>query len=98
MQAAEGNASVRYERGLVGQMGTWTRTQAARLTGSEALAQENKYLRVQLARVGRARDILKKALVIIQMLDAHFHGDGPMKRFTLGFSLQQDAVGELVFG
>jgi len=48
-------------------LGRWvraTRAQAARPAGSEALEQENKHLRVQLARAEMERDILKKALTI----------------------------------
>ncbi|MET4075053.1 transposase [Hymenobacter sp. UYCo722] len=47
--------------------GKWVRaalTQAARTAGSEALEQENKQLRAQLARAEMERDILKKALTI----------------------------------
>lgn len=57
-------------------LGKWVRaarSQAARPAGSEALAQENKHLRAQLARVEMERDMLKKALTIAQMLEAHFH-------------------------
>ncbi|TFZ62912.1 hypothetical protein E4631_24175 [Hymenobacter sp. UV11] len=57
-------------------LGKWVRaacTQAARPAGSEALEQENKQLRAQLARAEMERDMLKKALTIAQMLDAHFH-------------------------
>ena len=48
-------------------LGKWVRAariQAARPAGSEALAQENKQLRAQLARAEMERDILKKALAI----------------------------------
>ena len=48
-------------------LGKWVRAaraQAARPAGSEALAQENKQLRAQLARAEMERDILKKALTI----------------------------------
>ncbi len=48
-------------------LGKWVRaarSQAARPAGSEALAQENKHLRAQLARAEMERDILKKALTI----------------------------------
>lgn len=44
-------------------LGRWVRaarTQAARPTGSEALEQEDKQLRAQLARAETERDILKK--------------------------------------
>jgi hypothetical protein len=57
-------------------LGRWvraTRAQAARPAGSEALEQENKQLRVQLARAEMERAILKKARSITQMLVAHFH-------------------------
>ncbi|AMR29079.1 hypothetical protein A0257_19580 [Hymenobacter psoromatis] len=57
-------------------LGRWVRAaraQAARPAGSEALEQENKQLRAQLARAETERDSLKKALTISQMLDAHFH-------------------------
>ena len=57
-------------------LGKWVRAaraQTARPAGSEALEQENKQLRAQLARAEMERDILKKALTISQMLDAHFH-------------------------
>ena len=56
-------------------LGRWVRAawaQATRPAGSEALEQENKHLRAQLARAETERDILKKALTISQMLDAHF--------------------------
>lgn len=48
-------------------LGRWVRVaraQAARTPGSEALEQENKQLRTQLARAEMERDILKKALTI----------------------------------
>lgn len=48
-------------------LGRWVRAaraQAARPAGSEALEQENKQLRAQLARAETERDILKKALTI----------------------------------
>ena len=45
----------------------------ARPAGSEALEQENKQLRAQLARAEMERDMLKKALTIAQMYEAHFH-------------------------
>ena len=48
-------------------LGKWVRAaraQAARPVGSEALEQENKQLRAQLARAEMERDILKKALTI----------------------------------
>jgi len=48
-------------------LGRWVRTarvQAARPAGSEALEQENKQLRAQLARAEMERDILRKALTI----------------------------------
>ena len=48
-------------------LGRWVRAaraQATRPAGSEALEQENKQLRVQLARAEMERDILKKALTI----------------------------------
>ena len=48
-------------------LGKWVRaarTQAARPVGSEALEQENKQLRAQLARAEMERDSLKKALTI----------------------------------
>jgi transposase len=48
-------------------LGKWVRAaraQTARPAGSEALAQENKQLRAQLARAEMARDMLKKALTI----------------------------------
>ena len=48
-------------------LGKWVRaarSQAARPAGSEALAQESKHLRAQLARAEMERDILKKTLVI----------------------------------
>ena len=48
-------------------LGKWVRAaraQAARPAGSEALEQENKQLRAQLARAETERDILKKALTI----------------------------------
>ena len=48
-------------------LGKWVRAaraQAARPAGSEALEQENKQLRAQLARAEMERDILKKALTI----------------------------------
>ena len=48
-------------------LGRWVRTaraQAARPAGSEALEQENKHLRAQLARAEMERDILKKTLTI----------------------------------
>ena len=48
-------------------LGKWVRaarTSAARPTGSEALEQENKQLRAQLARAEMERDMLKKALTI----------------------------------
>jgi transposase len=48
-------------------LGKWVRAaraQAARPAGSEALEQENKHLRAQLARAEMERDILKKALTI----------------------------------
>ena len=48
-------------------LGKWVRAaraQATRPAGSEALAQENKQLRAQLARAEMERDILKKALTI----------------------------------
>jgi transposase len=48
-------------------LGKWVRaarTHAARPAGSEALEQENKQLRAQLARAEMERDILKKALTI----------------------------------
>ena len=48
-------------------LGKWVgaaRSQAARPAGSEALEQENKQLRAQLARAEMERDILKKALTI----------------------------------
>ena len=48
-------------------LGKWVRAaraQAARPAGSEALEQENKQLRTQLARAEMERDILKKALTI----------------------------------
>ena len=48
-------------------LGRWVRAaraQAARPAGSEALEQENKHLRAQLARAEMERDILKKALTI----------------------------------
>jgi transposase len=57
-------------------LGKWVRaarTQAARPTCSEALAQENKHLRAQLARAEMERDMLKKALTIAQLLEAQFH-------------------------
>jgi len=56
------------------------RAQAARPAGSEALAQENKHLRAQLARAETERDMLKKALTIAQMLEAHFHKRRAEKR------------------
>ena len=52
-------------------LGKWVRaahTQAARPVGSEALAQENKQLRAQLARAEMERDILKKALILFSQL------------------------------
>ena len=48
-------------------LGKWVRAarmQAARPACSEALEQENKQLRAQLARAEMERDILKKALTI----------------------------------
>ena len=48
-------------------LGKWVRAariQAARPAGSDALEQENKHLRAQLARAEMERDILKKALTI----------------------------------
>jgi len=48
-------------------LGKWVRaarSQAAHPAGSEALEQENKHLRAQLARAEIERDILKKALTI----------------------------------
>jgi len=48
-------------------LGRWVRAaraQAKRPAGSEALEQENKQLRAQLARAEMERDILKKALTI----------------------------------
>ena len=48
-------------------LGKWVRAarlQAARPAGSDALEQENKQLRAQLARAEMERDILKKALTI----------------------------------
>jgi hypothetical protein len=48
------------------------RAQATRPAGSEALEQENKQLRAQLARAETERDILEKALTISQMLELHF--------------------------
>jgi len=48
-------------------LGRWVRAaraQVARPAGSEALEQENKQLRAQLARAETERDILKKALTI----------------------------------
>ena len=57
-------------------LGRWVRAaraQAARPAGSEALGQENKHLRAQLARAETARARLKKALTIAQLLDAQFH-------------------------
>jgi len=48
-------------------LGRWVRAaraQAGRPAGSEALEQENKQLRAQLARAEMERDILKKALTI----------------------------------
>jgi transposase len=48
-------------------LGKWVRAarnQAARPVGSDALEQENKHLRAQLARAEMERDILKKALTI----------------------------------
>ena len=59
-------------------LGRWVHTaraQAARPAGSEALEQENKQLRDQLARAEMKRDILKSA-------DHLFTTDGPMKRFA----------------
>lgn len=58
---------------LLGHWGRAARAQAARPAGSAALAQENKHLRAQLARAEMERDLLKKALTIAQMLEAHFH-------------------------
>ena len=48
-------------------LGRWVRAarvQAARPAGSEALKQENKHLRAQLARAEMERHSLKKALPI----------------------------------
>ena len=48
-------------------LGHWVRAaraQAARPAGSEALAQENEYLRAQLVRTEVERDILKESLPI----------------------------------
>jgi transposase len=48
-------------------LGKWVRAarnQAARPAGSDALEQENKHLRAQLARAEMERDMLKKALTI----------------------------------
>jgi len=48
-------------------LGKWvraTRSQAARPAGGEALEQENKQLRAQLARAEMERAILRKALTI----------------------------------
>lgn len=48
-------------------LGRWVRAaraQAARPDGSEALEQENRHLRAQLARAETERDISKKALMI----------------------------------
>ena len=48
-------------------LGRWVRAariQAARPAGDDALEQENKQLRAQLARAETERDILKKALTI----------------------------------
>ena len=49
---------------LLGRWGRAARAQAARPAGSEALEQENKQLRVQMARAETERDMLKKALTI----------------------------------
>ena len=50
--------------GMSGALLGRARAQAARPASSEALEQENKHLRAQLARAEMERDILKKALTI----------------------------------
>jgi len=66
----DGQAATRVAQALsrsAAVLGKWVRaacSQAARPAGSEALEQENRQLRTQLARAGMERDILKKALTI----------------------------------
>ena len=75
----DGQLAARVAQGLgmsEAVLGKWVRAarlQAARPAGSDALEQENKQLRAQLARAEMERDILKKALTIAQLLEAQFH-------------------------
>ncbi|AWM35190.1 transposase [Hymenobacter nivis] len=75
----DGQAATRVAQALgmsAAVLGKWVRAahaQAARPAASDVLAQENKQLRAQLARAEMERDILKKALTISQMLEAHFY-------------------------
>jgi len=66
-------------------LGHWVRAaraQASHLAGNDALEQENKQLRAQLARAEMERDILKSA-------DHIFTTEGPMKCFAF-FALHAD--------
>ena len=58
------------------------RAQLVRPVGREALEQENKQLRAQLARAETECDMLKMRLTSTKCLKRIFTKDGPMKRFA----------------